>query len=359
MSDCVVNVMMFGGRRCGKTSVIAAMKNCFEKMFGENDDLYVHITDDYTTAAIEEKNREISNYFVGSKKGIAMDSTSSQTTEMLDYRLDISIKNKKGSVTMNLCDYPGEWLKFDKKDKWAVLADKMKTCNVIMIAIDTVYLMEKSHSNDPDSVGEFNERRNYCQRIANMVKNNFTVSDSEEPKLIMFVPLKCEKYFRKGQMDIVNRKIHIAYQELFSFIGGTNRKNYEVVISPILTLGRNAFEFGRFERDSNNELYMDKEMNIPSRPVFTYKSTAPKYEPEYCEQPLLYTLAYLLDQMNKIKTAEKEKAGILKKLLMIFAEKFGNIATAEDFFTHRIRIMNKLKTSGDGFEVWSDPLKFT
>lgn len=29
-----IKVMMFGGRRCGKTSVLAAMQSCFEKEFG-------------------------------------------------------------------------------------------------------------------------------------------------------------------------------------------------------------------------------------------------------------------------------------------------------------------------------------
>ena len=27
MADCKINIMMFGGRRCGKTSVITAMYN--------------------------------------------------------------------------------------------------------------------------------------------------------------------------------------------------------------------------------------------------------------------------------------------------------------------------------------------
>lgn len=58
----------------------------------------------------------------------------------------------------------------------------MKHCNIIMIAIDTVYLMEKAANHKAEFVGQYNERRNYCQYIANMVKEFFQVADGEPPK---------------------------------------------------------------------------------------------------------------------------------------------------------------------------------
>ena len=49
-----INVMMFGGRRCGKTSVLAAMQSSFEKSFGKGN-LTISTADDDTLFTIEAK----------------------------------------------------------------------------------------------------------------------------------------------------------------------------------------------------------------------------------------------------------------------------------------------------------------
>ena len=40
----------------------------------------------------------------------------------------------------------------------------------------------------------------------------------------------------------------------------------------------------------------------------------------------------------------------------MMGEHFGNWASAEDFLTQRDKIIASLKTSGDGYEILSDPL---
>lgn len=67
--SCEVKVMMFGGRRCGKTSVIAAMKGCMENQFGKGS----HLTLTYDMGTIEKitkKEKEIRKFLSGSEKNI-------------------------------------------------------------------------------------------------------------------------------------------------------------------------------------------------------------------------------------------------------------------------------------------------
>ena len=52
MANCTINVMMFGGRRCGKTSVITAMNRNFEDVFGGKGDLAISMPDYETMVAI-------------------------------------------------------------------------------------------------------------------------------------------------------------------------------------------------------------------------------------------------------------------------------------------------------------------
>ena len=45
-------------------------------------------------------------------------------------------------------------------------------------------------------------------------------------------------------MELVNGRIHTAYKDIFSFV---EKDKYEIIIAPILTLGKNTIEFSRFE----------------------------------------------------------------------------------------------------------------
>lgn len=360
--DCTVNVMMFGGRRCGKTSVIAAMKNCFQNVFGESTNLAISISDPETMNTIDEKNAEIARYFANKSRSIVLDAGKSD--DMIEYKMDISIKGKEGNIIFSICDYPGEWFikKPGREAEWKAHQDKlgnvMKKCNIVMIAIDTVYLMEKAMTHKGDSIGQFNEGRNYCSKIANMIKDSFKVNEGQSPKVIMFVPLKCEKYYNRGQMALVNQRIHTAYKEIFDYIGGNNKNNYEVLIMPILTLGKNTVEFSRFEYNEDGELIIDEETHIPSVSRYIFKDMSASHRPEFCEQPLLYTLAYLLGEMQKVKVAEKKNAGLFKKISLYFRETFGSLASADDFLAEKNTILEQLKKSGDGYEIYNDPLHF-
>ena len=357
--DCTINVMMFGGRRCGKTSVIAAMKKCFENIYG-TDDITISLPEQDKSAVISDKYTEIESYINKQTQGIVFDSAIASTVELSEYKLRVSLKSKSTeSIILSLCDYPGEWLDSGHaNEKQSLLSKRMKSCRIILIAVDTVFLMEKPSSSKSDAIGIYNENRNYSRKVADMVKESFKVSDGEEPKMIMIVPLKCEKYYNHGQMQLVNEKIHSAYKPLFDFLGGSNKTKYEVVIAPILTLGANTAEFARFERDENAEIVLDPELKIPAITKYNFVNVNCEYSPQYCEQPLLYSLLYLIDQIEKLKRAEKKNAPWYKKLYLAAKEYFGNIASAEDFLRVKGEITGKLKTKEDGYEIVSDPLGF-
>lgn len=355
--ECTINVMMFGGRRCGKTSVIAAMKKCFENTYGK-DDIVISLPEQEKSAVISEKNNEMQNYFNQQTQGIIFDSASASTSELSEYKLRVSLKNKsKDSIILNLCDYPGEWLDSNHHDQYKELSSRMKKCQIILIAVDTVFLMEKPGGGE-DAIGIYNENRNYSEKVSEMVKEYFKVADGEEPKMIMIVPLKCEKYYNSSKMDQVNKKIHIAYKSLFDFLGGSNKTKYEVIIAPILTLGKKTAEFARFERNEDAEIELDPDLQIPAKTLYNFINANSKHSPLYCEQPLLYSLSYLLNQIEKVKRTEKKKSNIFKKLLIKFKEHYGDIASAEDFLEVKVRITGKLKTKDDGYEIVSDPLGF-
>lgn len=363
MSDINVKIMMFGGRRCGKTSIIAAMRKCFSTALAESD-LTISVGDPETMNLLEEKTAEIEGYFRNKHRGMSVDSSGSATSELNDYKLSVSLKTKKGRIGLNMIDYSGEW--FVKRDSdysyhQEILADKMRQSNIIMIAVDTPYLMEQNDGSDsPDDIGQYNRRRNYCDHLANMIKEYFS-EKSYFPKMIMFVPLKCETYYDKGQMELVKDRIKIAYKEVFDFVSGGNQGNYEVIITPILTFGEKTMRFSRFERDKETkEIIVDSQTGVPSQCKYLFVDMKnSKYRPTFCEQPLLYSLAYMLKMYEYYKTIEKRQEGWLGSFVRFLNETFGNAASLEDFMAQKRSVMtNLMKDPHNGYEISQDPIGF-
>lgn len=354
MEDVKVNVMMFGGKRTGKTSIIAAMKDCFSKI--ENQLGLSLSASNKTAPIIEEKLDEIKATFHQVEKGRTFSEDSASYTGTMDineYNLPIQLKKLKPGkslINLNFIDYPGEFIKNRRGD----LGELMKKSRIIMIAIDTPFLMEKPQASD-NGIGKYNNKRNFCAAIENMLKESFGNITEEKPFpiMLMFVPLKCEKYYNAGQMDLVNEKIHAAYKNVFDFVSGDYRSIFEVVITPILTFGENGIQFSRFETDDNGDI-IENASGLPDNPIYRFiapKKEDNKYCPKHCEQPILYSLAYLLSVAEQAKKKESW-------FVSFFTEVFGGAASLEDFMEKKKEIIANLKTTADGFEVVSDPLKF-
>lgn len=350
-SDVVINVMMFGGRRAGKTSVLAAMQSCFEDQFG-NSSLMITPSDPETIFTIEEKQREIESYFGKNKRSFVTDDE--PTMELNEYAFDVKLKsNDNSAMTIKFIDYPGEWL--GDQNKIDLLNKYMEKSDIIMIAIDTPYLMEETPTAEDDSIGQYNDYRNYSKRIGFMLKN---MNLGGHPRMILFVPLKCEKYKNNGTLPIVATKIKEAYKPVFNIFEGKDASKAEIAILPIITIGK--AEFAKFERDEDGEILIDEKWGTPSKAIFYFPdATAGKPEPLYCEQPVIYVLCYLLDRAAKEKKKKRDKLNPVGKWLMDNVwDKIWQIPSINDFLKEENSLRRKMKTKDDGFEIVKNPLKF-
>lgn len=350
--SCEVKVMMFGGRRCGKTSVIAAMKDCIESQFGSDANLILTY-DMKTIEAIAKKEKEIKKFLSDSEKTFVPDE--GPNVEEFIYNFDISLKNKNGTIRLSFVDYPGEWL--TRQDKQEYLEARVNESNIFMIAIDTPMLMEEPNQADTDKIGRFNADSNKPAMVCNAIKSVLKDrANPEVPPLIMFVPLKCEKYYNDKRMNEVNKKIHAAYKPLFDFFGGLNEGNFEVAITPILTFGENTAEFSRFYTDDNGEIVLNS-VELPEQSIYIRLNAQAVYSPRYCEQPLLYALEYLLYTARQQKQNKIHKAG-LWALFIKLRDSFMKLPNAGDFLEQEDAIRRKLIKDDDnaGYELVHNPM---
>lgn len=349
----VVNVMMFGGRRCGKTSVLAAMQSCFEREFNSTN-LSIVTADNNTLTTLEEKHREIEDYFNNSgHREFQPDDNPSQGIS--EHKFKIGLRNRRtDSIIVNFIDYPGEWI--SDAEHADELTNIMSKSHIIIIATDSPHLMEAIPEGNENGVGRFNDRRNYCYRIGQWVQNNFAAATNFSQKMVLFVPLKCEKYYHKNQMDLLNQKIKMAYSTAFNFFQD-NKQTYEVAITPILTCGAedSGVEFSRFQRDINGDIDLDPHWKTPKKAIYIFTKKMPTPQPIHCEQPMVYVLAYILTMLARQRQQSRGPLGDFWDWLQTT---FGNFAAADDFLRELNIIKRKMKMNGKGYEIICNPLGF-
>ncbi len=337
--DLEINVMMVGGRRCGKTSVLASMQRCFEATL-RNTSLIIKCANDEMLETIEEKQQEMKQYFVESRFFVPNEN---ETSDWSSYPFNVRIKGKESRIRINFVDYPGEWLT-GKKDE---VRKNLRESRILLVAIDTPHLVEE--------YGLYNNPHNRCSIVSELIED-VEFAETDEPGLILFVPLKCERYYNKGEMDEVNRKVQQAYKKTIDYIrkpSADGRKgNITMAITPILTLGEGV-EFSRFERDDKGKVKVNERYGTPTKALYKFTDIGKKSkepDPKYCEQPLFYVLLYVLAQAKMAKEAKKKKDA-LSFLIDLFQTKILNWSSADDYLLQEDAILKELKKDGDGYSI--------
>ena len=133
---------------------------------------------------------------------------------------------------------------------------------------------------------------------------------------------------------------------------------FEVAVTPIFTLGGAAFS--KFERDEETKkVKLNEKFGTPEKAIYCFPKMEVKGpEPRYCEQPMVYLLAYLLQLAGDIKENTYQRSNFLSKLVIILQQKLGESISAMDYEEQRSVILEKLKRNGDGYRIIQNPMKF-
>ena len=113
-------------------------------------------------------------------------------------------------------------------------------------------------------------------------------------------------------------------------------------------------------RDDEGEIILDEKWKTPKEALY-YFSNEDVYgpEPQYCEQPMIYVLMYILYMLRRVMENEKEKLGFFGKLIQKYlVEDFLNYASVDDFIKEEDNLRKKLIRNEEGFEIVQNPLNF-
>lgn len=337
-----------GGRRAGKTSVLAGLVNTMVNGDIKNlliiNDVTVLMPDQESLSnKIEHLKESVKNL---SGKTFLVDD--SRTSSFTTHRLQFEIPGTSNNMTIEFKDANGEF--YESKASYdthggapvsrSEIVNAVKEADVYVIAIDTPYLMEA-----------VNPENELCDESINMAYNHvddihsyltyIDDKDGADAKLVLFVPIKCEKWVHRGEVDKVTQRIKDVYKTVFKAID--DYKNLQVDIIPVETVG--AIEFKEHQTAmicSNNDFVARKccllndetevrfgdgtcrqimqddiidydpdsrisEFHSIIRPYSWFHVKGGEYAPHNCEQLAYYILQFVLAKYLFLKNLEAEK----------------------------------------------------
>ncbi|MCD7957500.1 MAG: hypothetical protein LUG93_17505 [Lachnospiraceae bacterium] len=303
-----IKILMVGGRRAGKTSILASMIKCAQEVTAATS---IAIGVDSGAGDLSFKQAELESYFMDYEEGESFEPDLSPNNDDKQYEFSVKVNGRNTGFQLAFTDIPGEWLVSEPQKVDSLLSESA----VVIIAVDSPHLMEKEDKKF--GYGRYHKEFNRVDELTNYFKSGLQGGNSKiAGRLVIFVPIKCEKYFwlttpsgketdavtRNNQMMKLNEKIKAGYRELFDHFSTPALKNVvSVAIAPVITIG--GAEFYRFRTESYVGEY-----------CFVMDPAKRAYAPRYCEQPLLLVLDFLL------KTAADNK-----RKQNIFARLYGNL----------------------------------
>lgn len=289
-----MHILMIGGKRCGKTTVLASMYVEIRKVLAATSiqlSLEDPATQDYLETAVNVI-REKMAAFETPLTRVDVDENPTSAEKICEFTLRAPGIN----MPVFFHDIPGEWLEDSHSDQVKAL---VRQSQVIIIAIDTPYLFSKM---TVDGYGEYHLDYNRPDMVTNFFKNEVSAEDLRQ-RLILFVPIKCERYYHltenprlniyyRNYMQEIKNAVAAGYRDLIMYLRSAPalRAN-PIVITPILSAG--GIDFVRFRTDEET----GKMISLYQKPEFL-PSEESGYCPRFCEQPMLYTLVYILKSVE-------------------------------------------------------------
>ena len=369
-----LKVLMMGGHRCGKTSVLASM--FYQAINGDlcniltlNNATTIQSKDNDIINSLENKRLEL-QYFIMKGGNRIFLADQNPTMTFGDYTLQLQIPRSRRYMEIVFRDSPGYIFETTSKH-YEDTMNYAKEFDVFVVVVDTPYLMagnevEKEAANIKDDIHRFLMNMNRTEAVQ-----------------VIFVPVKCERWMKEGQIDRVTQAVEELYASTIRDLLANEK--IEVSIIPVETAGDIVFEelrksyvlcnneTGRQERCSlvemndtivrlaNGKIHQLRDCesvleditsffpstSIERRNVWYSLWHNPKatYSPHNCEQLLISILRFIYKKYKR-----KNNPFLLH--IMPLKSPFGGITIGEmEEVLRELSRTGLIKDSGDGIKI--------
>lgn len=356
-----LKVLMMGGRRCGKTSALASL---FDQMINGDVKNYFTVADRtiLETKGFEkqdslgDKTLELQNMLEtnkGNSNIFLVDK--GPTNNYWLYKLHLQVPDKSREMDIEFRDSAGEF--FESSGIHAAeTSEYIKNCDVFVIVIDTPYLMGSVEETTKDLCPEsINLGTNRVMDIQNFL-TNINDNKGKDAKMVVFVPLKCEKWVKEKRINEVTKRIKEVYGTCIKNLMAYSKMNISII--PMETSGnilfsefRKAYLYNDIEgpvrcckidddiirlENGDNEPLLEGEIlkedpesvisgtNL-TRPYSWYQINPEdgSFAPHNCDQLPLHILRFMLAKLYDAETRKSEGffgwfTDLIRKIKQIF-----------------------------------------
>jgi hypothetical protein len=273
-----VTISMLGARGVGKTSMIAAMSDQFARVFPDPD--LQLIPSEQTGVDLQQLLIELKRVASGKPGYVDTGRVGLQRTlDREEHRLDLVHTPTQSRVRLLWVDYPGGWL----EEKPGEVGKMLEDSAIVLVAIDAPALMEHGDAE--------HEEINRPASIAHALQRALD-RQPKNPRLILFVPVRCEHWLAGQCGTSLYDRFRDRYEPALRAARGC-RRSVAAVYCPIQTLGSLRFSY-----------------YAGTTPMF--ERVGDRYAPVDCDQPLRYSLAFVLHLLNQ--QAERRRDHARKKV---------------------------------------------
>lgn len=340
----ILKVLMMGGQRAGKTSVLSGL---VDTMVNGDVQNLVSVQD---ITALEGSGRNLAKHIESLKYHLltSQDKTflidDNKTSAFDNYVLQFAIPGTSSEMNIKFTDANGEFFDMGRSHDLEI-RELVEQYDVFVIAIDTPFLMEAVNPDNKLCNEAINNSYNHVNDIHDFL-TSLDDKNGADAKLVIFAPLKCEKWAKEGRYDEVVQRVEQVYES--TLLALSKYVNVEVDIMPIQTVGsivfveqlkalmcsadggkpiRSAvidnktkvrFEDGRVEdidmtrhKFSKDQEAVIREGSILLRPNSWFKTIEKNYDPHNCDQLAFYVLQFYLGKVlfaQKVEDLQKNKS---------------------------------------------------
>lgn len=380
---------MLGGRRSGKSSILASILYALDQKTDGNlftvvdQTQYSTNVNEAVAVRLSEKRHEINSYLknmkgIGVNNSFLVDMSPSKGKSVYEIQMKI---NGASPVTFSFVDVPGEKMEDGKNEE---VVSQLKECDVYIIAIDTPYMMQEDD--------DINQVYNRIDEITSMMTRDEVCGSKYNRKMVVFCPVKCEKWIREDRGEEVADKVCKAYRTLINTL--VNEGSFDLMIMPIQTVGgiehvkllegkrcfksgndtigencsvneitgQVMFKDGKIGNSDNYHIEEDQGLTINSVriPLSWYKTNGSGFSPKDSEQPAYHIVKFLVEKEKALvekQIKENASRSWLKKIIGFFVDPpFGKYLEAYCNVVRQLENNGKIKMSGDGFKKIVTPI---
>jgi len=339
--DQVFLILMMGPRRCGKTSLLTAIQDCIENSIAgtpikftyrgddSGDDIKLFNEQRRNLIAFAKEPKNEAREGKGNSGIVATDEV--RIFDFVMYHND----SPKELYMVRFVDIPGE--AFIKNPD--AVNKVVERSNMILVAIDTPALM----SGDDEISNNCNQVEEVNRYLVNHLPNNLD-DESEDtlPRLVTFVPLKCERYHKMDRINKNNKQMTKVADEVRkkykNAINSLINDNIAVAITPVLTVGGVIFHSYETGKTDGKGL-----------PISNYVVDASNkgYRPLNCEQPFLYFIVFFSNYLKEVRINQNALDWLAKGFMKVFRRKALEEKNKK-LFNEIQELSSKLKCESDG-----------